>query len=163
MILGWQGGRWEGESEKHRRACIYPPLPLSYIHISVISFPIVQHTVGDDTPIYIHEKEFWWAGVERGVENVRALHIEHICETSNHHVLGSSKIHRIKFCLIVSSDFFFFLFSLFYPNQHFVVVCSTYICRVFFFFFLHLFPAQARGGFQTMIESEGVWGGGGWG
>lgn len=72
---------------------------------------------------------------KRGVENVRALHIEHICETSNHHVLGSSKIDRIKFCLIVSSDFFSFLFSLFYPNQHFVVVCSTYICRVFFFFF----------------------------
>lgn len=73
LILGWQGGRWKGESEKHCRACIYPPLPLSYIHISVISFPIVQYFLGDDTPVYIHEKEFWRAGVERGVEKCKGL------------------------------------------------------------------------------------------
>ena len=73
LILGWQGGRWEGESERHSRVCTYPPLPLSYIHISVISFPIVQYSVGDDTPIYIHEKEFWRAGVERGVGSVKGL------------------------------------------------------------------------------------------
>lgn len=66
--LGWGEGHWEGENEKHRRAYIYPPLPLSYILISVVSFPIIQYMVGDDTPIYIHEKKFWLVGVNRGQE-----------------------------------------------------------------------------------------------
>lgn len=72
-----------------------------------------------------------------GVENVRVFHIEHICKISNHHALGSSKIRRIKFCLIVSSDFppvlqrhpkgyrrllHMYMYML-KPNQHFVVVC----------------------------------------